>query len=100
MEDLELEKPAGSEPTTPNSEHGSGPGQQLCIAAVQLKIVGESLGILQDFGQRLELVSLAEHQTCRVSFKDGTCPVSSAWIHTLYLQRRPQPPLARIGRLL
>ncbi len=70
MEDLELEKP-GSEPTTPSPEQGAGATQRLCIAAVQLKIVGESLGILQDFGKQLELVSFVQQQTCRVTFKDG-----------------------------
>lgn len=71
MEDLELEKSA-SEPATPNSEQAAGAAQQLSIAAVQLKIVGENLGILQDYGKQLELVSSAEQLTCRVSFKDGT----------------------------
>ena len=65
----ELEKP-GYELGTPNSGHGG--AQQLCIAAVQLKIVGESLGILQDFGKQLELNSCAEEKRCRVTFRDGT----------------------------
>ncbi len=62
----------GSKPTTPSPEQGAGAAQRLCIAAVQLKIVGESLGILQDFGKQLELVSFVQQQTCRVTFKDGT----------------------------
>ena len=47
------------------------PAHQLRIASVQLKIVGETLGILQDFGKKLEL-SCTTEQAVVVSFHDGT----------------------------
>ena len=50
----------------------SPPSQQLRICRVQLRIVGESLGILQDFGKKLELTSEGLDQQCRVCFHEGT----------------------------
>ena len=41
------------------------------LPAVQLRVVGESLGILQEFSQTLELTCAAEGKTCRVVFRNG-----------------------------
>lgn len=46
---------------------------QLRIPAVQLRVVDENLGILQEFASKLELTSTADGRVCRVCFRDSTC---------------------------
>ena len=49
------------------------PARTLKIAGVQLKIVGESLNILKDYKESLELTCVAEGaETCRISFIKGS----------------------------
>jgi len=53
------------------SEKDGGSVRQLRVPAVQLRVVGESLEILQEFGSKLELTSTVEGRACRVFFRDG-----------------------------
>ena len=43
----------------------------LKISGVELKIVGETLGILKDYKESLDLVCVAEGDTCRITFRKG-----------------------------
>ena len=45
--------------------------RKVKLAGVQLKIVGESLSIIQDFKDSLDLLCVAEGETCRVTFSKG-----------------------------
>ena len=45
--------------------------QPLRIGGVHLKIVGEGLGILQDYSAKLELTCTQEQAACRVCFHEG-----------------------------
>ena len=56
---------------------GPGSARQLRVPAVQLRVVGESLEILQEFSSKLELTSTVEGRACRVCFRDGKYGVSS-----------------------
>lgn len=46
--------------------------QPLRIGGVHLKIVGEGLGILQDYSAKLELTCTQEQAACRVCFHEGS----------------------------
>lgn len=43
----------------------------LKISGVELKIVGESLSIIKEYKERLDLVCVAEGDSCRINFKKG-----------------------------
>ena len=48
------------------------PGRTLKIAGVHLKIVGETLNILKDYKDNLDLTCVAEgRESCRVAFNKG-----------------------------
>ena len=48
------------------------PARTLRIAGVQLKIVGETLNILKDYKEILDLTCVAEsRESCRISFNKG-----------------------------
>ena len=60
-----MEKEPASSPPKPQAQ------QPLRIGGVHLKIVGESLGILQDFPAKLELTCSQEQTACRICFHEG-----------------------------
>ena len=43
----------------------------LKISGVELKIVGETLSILKDYKESLDLVCVAEGELCRITFRKG-----------------------------
>lgn len=43
----------------------------LKLSGVELKIVGETLGILKDYKESLDLVCVAEGDACRITFRKG-----------------------------
>jgi hypothetical protein len=43
----------------------------LKLSGVDLKIVGETLGILKEFKESLDLVCVAEGDACRINFRKG-----------------------------
>ena len=54
-----------------SEEKDRGSARQLRVPAVHLRVVGESLEILQEFSSKLELTSTVEGSACRVCFRDG-----------------------------
>ena len=43
----------------------------LKLSGVELKIVGETLGILKDYKESFDLVCVAEGDACRITFRKG-----------------------------
>lgn len=62
-----LEEPVKSMEATMSSA----PRKEIRITAVQLKIVGEALNVLEEFKQKLDLNLLCEGLSCRVCFLGG-----------------------------
>ena len=54
-----------------NGEMSPGEAKRVSLSEVQLKLVGESLEVIQDYDQKLRLGCACEGKTCRVSFSKG-----------------------------
>lgn len=61
----------GVSPKPPPSSSIAKNRSTLKISGVELKIVGESLGILKDYKESLDLVCVAEGDACRITFRKG-----------------------------
>lgn len=61
-------------------------GRTLKITGVELKIVGETLNILKDFKEKLDLVCVAEGEFCRISFNKGKNVKRIAFLLLIFLQ--------------
>ena len=63
---------SSKEDVSPKAPSGSTIARTLKISGVELKIVGETLSILKDYKESLDLVCVAEGDSCRITFRKGT----------------------------
>lgn len=62
---------ASKDGVSPRPPSNSSIAKTLKIPGVELKIVGETLSILKDYKESLDLVCTAEGDTCRITFRKG-----------------------------
>ena len=61
---------------TENGDPGSTKTQRVSLTGVQLKLVGESLEIIQDDAQKWKLDCVCEGKSCKVSISNGKPHIS------------------------